>query len=135
VIAVDTSVVLQWVLLDPTDDDYSELIGQPDLAAPDVILVEAANVLTKKVRLGEIGEEQARDGLRFLRSVIPTQVDLTSLIDRSFELSIALSHPVYDCVFLACAERLSCRLATRDKLFARRVRDRGMGDLLAEPVP
>jgi predicted nucleic acid-binding protein len=132
VIVVDTSVALQWLLLGADDQQAEALIAQDDLVAPDIILLEAANVLSKKVRLKQIELAQASEGLRFLRANIPTLVPCDTLVDRAFEISLEISHPAYDCMFLACAERLESKLVTRDALFQKRVSERGYGHLLAD---
>jgi predicted nucleic acid-binding protein len=38
-----------------------------------------------------------------------------SLIERAIVMAIDLHHPVYDCLYLACAERAGARLATADR--------------------
>jgi hypothetical protein len=57
-------------------------------------------------------------------------VPSVALIPRALDLSISLNHPVYDCVFLACAEQAEGHLATRDERFIKRVAERGLGHLL-----
>lgn len=49
-IAVDSSIALQWVLPESGTAAAVGLLGRPDLVAPDILLVESANVLAKKVR-------------------------------------------------------------------------------------
>ena len=130
-IVVDTSLALQWLLHEPDTERAEVLIGRDDLAAPDIILLEAANVLSKKVRQRQIGEQQAREGLLFLRSNISTLLPSDTFVDRAFDISVEISHPAYDCVFLACAERLSAQLATRDASFAKRASERGYAGIFA----
>lgn len=130
-IVVDTSVALQWLLIESDAAQAETLIARDDVAAPDIILLEAANVLSKKVRLKEIERAQASEGLRFLRANIPTLVPGDAIVDRAFEISLEISHPAYDCMFLACAERLEAKLVTRDAPFCKRVDERGFGHLLA----
>ena len=131
-IVVDTSVALQWLLMEPDAQQAEALIARDDLAAPDIILLEAANVLSKKRRLNQIELSQAAEGLRFLRANVPMMVPGDELVDRAFEISLEISHPAYDCMFLACAERLASRLVTRDSPFAKRVTQSGYGHLLAD---
>lgn len=134
-IVVNTSLALQWVLAEPDTDRASSLLTDVGaLASSDVLFIETANVLGKKVRHSEIPMEQAREGLLFIRANVPTIVPGVDLVARALELSVAISHPVYDCIFLACAERLGCPLATRDRPFAKRLTEGGFGALLAGPV-
>ncbi len=130
-IVVDTSIALQWLLPEPGAVEAEALIARTDLAAPHTILLEAANVLSKKVRLKQIGLDQAQEGLTFLRSRISTLLPGASVVDRAFEISLEISHPAYDCMFLATAEQLGAKLVTRDAPFAKRAMERGYGHMLA----
>jgi predicted nucleic acid-binding protein len=121
VIVVDTSLALQWVLDEPDSDRAEALLRGQSLAAPDVLFVEAANVLGKKIRKSQIGLKQGVAGLDFIRSRVPQIVPSATLVERGMELSVELNHPVYDCIFLACAEQFGATLATRDAPFAMRV--------------
>ena len=128
-IVIDTSIALQWVLPEPGAEAALRYVMAEGVTSPDILLVETANVLAKKVRAKDISGDNAVCALAAVTAgvqVVPSQ----SLIPRALELSIALSHPVYDCVLLACAEHVSGRLATRDAPFIKRVTERGMGHLL-----
>lgn len=127
---IDSSVALQWVLPEPGVEKAELYLKAEDSVAPDVVLIEVANVLAKKVRAGNMSGREAMEALQIVRDGFARLVASELLISRALELSVALSHPVYDCVFLACAERLQTTLVTRDAPFAKRVRDRGMGHLL-----
>ena len=121
-IVVDTSLALQWVLDEPDADRAELLLSGQSLAAPDIVFVEAANVLGKKIRKEQIELVQGIAGLDFIRDRLQQIVPGASLVERGLELSVELNHPVYDCIFLACAQQLGAALATRDAPFAARVR-------------
>ena len=132
---IDSSVALQWVLPEHGAEDAEPYLRAEDSIGPDIVLLEVANVLAKKVRAGNMSGDEAVEALQIVRDGFARLVSSETLVSRAFELSIELSHPVYDCVFLACAERLNTRLVTRDAPFTKRVRDRGMGYLLAGMLP
>jgi predicted nucleic acid-binding protein len=134
VIVIDSSIALQWVLPEEGSEKALRYVRADDVVSPDILLVEAANVLAKKVRAKDMSGEAAVQALGMVRSAITRIVHTEPLVPRALELSIALSHPVYDCVFLACAEQVDGKLATRDAPFVRRVSERGMAHLL-EAVP
>lgn len=113
-IVIDTSVAIPWLAPEEQTQAAEALLGRPDLAAPDLLLVESANVLRKKVRDGELVAEQAREGLSFLSENIGTWVPFGDVLARALEISMDVSHPVYDCVFVATAEALHGCVATRD---------------------
>jgi len=130
VTVIDSSIALQWVLPEVEGQQSLSYLGDPDAVAPDIALVEVANVLAKKVRAGTMSNLDAPVALSIVRDGLGRIVESAPLVPRALELSIELSHPVYDCVFLACAEALAARLATRDAPFAKRLQARGFGAVL-----
>jgi predicted nucleic acid-binding protein len=128
VIVVDSSVVLQWLLDEPQTQAAQLLLERPDeLIAPDILFVEVGNVLGKKVRAREISADQAMESLAFVAASVPRLLGVRSLVTKALELSIELSHPLYDCMFLAAAIDNACQLATRDDVFVKRATSRGRG--------
>jgi predicted nucleic acid-binding protein len=121
VIAVDSSIALQWVLPEAGTDAALSLLGRPDLIAPDILLVESANVLAKKVRSKELTLEEALAGLKIIRDAVPTLTSSAELAGESLRLAVELVHPAYDCCFLACAIAADCSFATRDQPFINRL--------------
>lgn len=128
---IDSSIALQWVLNESGTEVAGAYVRAEGVTSPDVLLVETANVLAKKVRAGEISGEYALKALSAVKAAI-TLVHSEPLVLRALELSVELSHPVYDCVFLACAEDLGARLVSRDAPFTKRVAERGYGHLLED---
>jgi predicted nucleic acid-binding protein len=132
VIVIDSSIALQWVLPEEATEQAERYLSEPDIVAPDVLFVEAANVLAKKVRLRDLSGDQARRAFALIAEAF-TRVESTRwLVPRALELAITLSHPAYDCVFLACAEALGAKLATRDAPVVKRIREHGFDQFLAE---
>lgn len=129
-IVVDSSIALQWVLPEAGTDMAVGLLGRPDLIAPDILLIESANVLAKKVRAGDLTTEVARTGLRIIHDALRTTVNSAELADTTLGLSVDLAHPAYDCCFFACALANGASLATRDRPFINRLIARGHGSRL-----
>jgi predicted nucleic acid-binding protein len=124
VIVVDASVALQWIVPEANGQSEAEsVLAARDLHAPDLLLIEVANALRKKVALGEVKEDQAFAGLRRIGEVLNVAPVTADLSLRALELAVEIGHPVYDCVYLALAESLDATIATRDieltKRFAR----------------
>jgi predicted nucleic acid-binding protein len=132
VIVIDSSVALQWVLPEDGAAQADRFLTAPDTLAPDIVLIEAADVLAKKVRAKDMSGAEALDALDIVGKGLKRLESSADLAGRALELSILLSYPVYDCVFLACAERLEAVLVTRDAPFRRRAAERGFGHLFAE---
>lgn len=127
---IDTSIALQWVLPEEGRERAYRYVRAEDVVSADILLVEAANVLAKKVRASAMTGDEATNALELIGRSVSRLVSAQPLVPRALELSITLSHPVYDCVFLACAEREGGKLATRDEPFVKRVVERGFGHLL-----
>jgi len=130
VIVVDTSVAVQWLVPEEDTGLAEVLLGRKDLAAPDLLLVETANVLRKKLRAGQIVAEQATEGFEFLKANIETFIPFEGLLIRAFGMAAEIGHPVYDCMFLACAENLEGVVATRDAPLIGRAGKAGYGALV-----
>lgn len=118
---VDASVAVKWIIADEHEDAAEQLLADGiERAAPELMLVEVANVLRNRLARGQIGLEQARTGFDFVRMAVPRLVPDRDLVARALDLAAELDHPVYDLMYLACAEREKTRVMTADSRFHRR---------------
>jgi predicted nucleic acid-binding protein len=124
---VDASVAVKWLFPEPGAAQAQALLESGEiLQAPALVRTEVAGAVSRKARFGEI--EPADAGLalqlwqRILSSsgvaVVPDELDLS----RGFAISLALSHPLQDCLYLALAERLQADFVTADGRFESRAR-------------
>ena len=117
---VDASVALKWFFPEEGSAEARNLASQ-DLHAPDLLLVESANVLWRKVRVGDVTPSFARQACRALSgspvTLHPTTPELTL---HALELAVQLDHSIYDCLYLALALDLGAEaLITADDRFLR----------------
>jgi predicted nucleic acid-binding protein len=115
-LVVDASVAIKLVV-DEADREAARRIirdEKHELIEPDFLLVEAANILWKKSRLGEIQQEQVLSGLSDLRVTFDRFVRIDELVDTAVHMSLELDHPVYDCLYLALADGQGSMLVTAD---------------------
>lgn len=119
-IVIDNSVAVKWVVAEEGSDAATALYGE-DLTAPDLLAIEFANVLRTKVAKSEILPQQARHALQFLGLPLPSLEPSPPLIARALDIAIDLGHSVYDCVYLALAERNEAQLVTADRRMVLRV--------------
>lgn len=116
-LVVDASVALKWLV----KEDGSEAalaLRDCNLAAPALMRIEAANVLRTLVARKAATPDEAQDLFALLRKAPVTIVDHDDDLEgRALELALDLNHPVYDCVYLALAERMGRRLVTADHRF------------------
>lgn len=85
------------------------------LSAPDLILAEVFSAISKRVRRKEAHVEQLEAAIPTARGVIDDLVGAGTLIDSAAGLSRALSHPIYDCLYIAVAARQGTTLVTADE--------------------
>ena len=112
---VDASVAVKWLFTEDGTPESRRLLAHGiHLHAPDFILVEAANVIWKKVRRRNIDDPQPYfEELASFQDVIVLQSS-RDLVARASAIAIAIDHPVYDCLYLACAEAEDAPLVTAD---------------------
>lgn len=117
-LVIDASVALKWVLDEPGSDAAFALQGD-DLFAPALWLLESANALWIRVQRGPFDADWAD---RRLKELVEAPVKTTPVemdVEAALGLAAALRHPVYDCLYLACALRLGGQVVTADKGFLR----------------
>ena len=121
-LTVDASVVVKWFVAEPLSEDARRLLSHEiDLHAPDILLAEFANTIWKKARLREIaGPRPYWDELANLPKIVTLHPG-EELVASAAQLAMALDHPVYDCLYLACAEAEAAVLVTADRRFAKKV--------------
>jgi predicted nucleic acid-binding protein len=118
---VDASVAFKWLVEEPDSEAAISWLVHDDLKAPAILLAEVGNALSKRIRGGEILADGAAEKLTQLTSML-TIVDEAGSIGRALEMSIALCHSFYDCVYLALAEAHQEELLTADQVFAQKCR-------------
>ena len=123
---IDASVAAKWFLREDLRSEARRLLdGSVQLSAPDWIMLEIAHVAFKKWRDHEMEEEQARSMVQALPYYFARLHPAARLTDRALAIALALKHPVYDCLYLACAEMTESIVVTADKQLCESVRDTG----------
>jgi predicted nucleic acid-binding protein len=120
---VDASVAVKWVIPEVMSDAADRIRGGDDeLLAPDLLLIEVANVLWQKTTAKEISAREADTALGLLSE---SGIDLrpsAPLLPRALELARRLGHPVYDCLYLALAEQARATVVTADQRLLHKTR-------------
>lgn len=121
---VDASVAIKWFVREDLHERALSLLDHVDrLQAPDLIAAEVANVAWKKCLRGEIGNDQARLIAAAMRHYVPVLQPSAELVEPALDAALALRHPLYDCLYLACAEAAGGILVTADEELCETVRD------------
>jgi predicted nucleic acid-binding protein len=119
-LVVDASVAIKWVVSEP-DSALAESLLDHDLAAPDLLFAECANILWKKARRRELTSEQAEIAAQTLEQAELNVVAAKAHVGLATAIAIELDHPAYDGLYLAVAETLGLRLVTADRRLVRRL--------------
>ena len=117
-LVVDASVALKWFVAE-TDASQANRLLQPgnDLLAPAYFFIELANALRTSCTLQRISGPLASQALADARSYFARTIDDALLIGPAFDLALRIGHPVYDCLYLAAAQREAAQLITADAKF------------------
>jgi|ERR1700752_1655002 len=112
---VDASVAVKWFAAEENSDRARALFASGEaLVAPDLVLAEVSNVMWKKLRHGVLLPDQVKMAIRRLPQYFEQLTPIGELVERASELAVALDHPVYDCFYLALAERERLPLVSAD---------------------
>lgn len=116
---LDASVAVKLVL--PEHDSPKALALEFDyrnqtleLIAPDTFPVEVAHALTKAERRGLLLPGQAAVRLSRVLTYPPDLIPYLLLLSRAVEIAAQARIGVYDCLYVALAEREGCELVTAD---------------------
>lgn len=121
-VVVDASTVVPLFVSERFSPEATALrAAEASWIAPDLIFAETANVLWKKWRRGEITARHGDATLKLLVEALDEIVPSGIVVARAAEMARGLAHPVYDCLYLACAEAVDAPLVTADRAFVEAV--------------
>jgi predicted nucleic acid-binding protein len=125
-IVLDASVAAKWLLPPPHEPlrdeanriarDYNE--GRYEVIVPDVFWAEIANFLGKAARSGRCTRVEARSALEAIRDYNFQSLSSKSLLPAAFDIASLYDRAVYDCLYVALAERIGAELITADEKLA-----------------
>ena len=117
-LVIDASVAVKWVVSETNSDRAASLLALPqDLIAPDVVLVEAGGALSRRVRQGQTSPTEGAAALLDLQRYFTELIASEHLLKDAFALSLALQHPLADCMYLALSRQRDAPLVTADLAF------------------
>ena len=115
---VDASVVVAALVDSGPEGRWAEsVVGADSLAAPELVQVEAANILCRLESRGEISRIEANGAQRDLLRLDVELVPFAPFVDRVWKLRRNVT--CYDAWYIAVAEAFDCALATLDLRLSR----------------
>ncbi len=123
ILVVDSSVAVKWFLTEP---DHALAVAVSKTAeriyAPELLIAEVTNVAWKEAIRKKISGEQAHAIAAQIAQAPVTFVPIAQLHKRAIEIALEINHPIYDCLYLACAEAFGVRLITADQKILNKTR-------------
>lgn len=118
---IDASIALKWVVEEDGTAEALRLRRTAKLLAPDLLAVECANILWKKVQRRELVKDEALFAARLLQGADIELLPTRSLLESAVRIAIEIDHPAYDCVYLALAIDRDCQFITADERLLRKL--------------
>lgn len=116
---LDSSVGFKWLIAEADSDkalrlrdDYRNAVTS--LLAPDFYPFEVAHALTRAERQGRITTAQGAIAVGGLLRHLPQLVSVLPLLSKAYTISSQTRVGVFDCLYVALAEREGCELVTAD---------------------
>ncbi len=116
---LDSCVAFKWVMPEslsdkalPIRDCYRQSLHQ--LLAPDVFPLEIGHALTRAERQGRISTAAGWALWQGVMVDAPVLHPSLSLVPRAYAISSTVRIGIYDCLYVALAEKESCELLTAD---------------------
>jgi predicted nucleic acid-binding protein len=124
---LDSSVAFKWVVVEAFTDEARKVRdefrqGLHELIAPDVFPVEIAHSLTRAERQGRINPPGASIHLAEVLVTSPQLHPYMPLLSQAVTISSQARIGVYDCLYVALAQREGCEFLTADDRLIRVLR-------------
>ena len=121
---IDSSVGFKWSVSEIDSDkaiqlrdDFNNAVHE--LLAPDLFPTEIANALAVAERSGRIKPSEAALFFVDVLKNSPALFPVIPLLPRAIDICLQTRQSVYDCLYVALAERESCDLVTADDKLVR----------------
>lgn len=117
---VDASVVLKWFLLEANSEAADFLLekflnNEAELLVPDLMLVETASALWKRVMIGkELSADEATLIYQDLLTLPLSFISSGTVAEAALQLALKHNHSVYDALYCALAIERGCDFVTAD---------------------
>tara|TARA_Y100001935_G_scaffold224416_1_gene200869 strand:- start:291993 stop:292421 length:429 start_codon:yes stop_codon:yes gene_type:complete len=119
-VVFDASVVAKWLFREPGSDEAVSLLNKADIVyEPDLFSIEIDAIISKKKRIKEISQDEAKTKRSLLSKFQFHSVSYKEVSDLAFELSVSLPLTLYDAFYLATAMVTNSVLYTADERLVR----------------
>jgi predicted nucleic acid-binding protein len=110
---VDTNVIIS-ILIDPKPQKV-DFVKINSFQAPNLLKIELINVLRKYHFLNNLSKESAFSYYKNGTELIDSFFDENEILPKAIDISFAVNHPIYDCIYLSLAIHLNMPFVSIDK--------------------
>jgi predicted nucleic acid-binding protein len=120
-LVVDSSVTIRWFIKEmdyqsQALDVFSRILANEfQLFAPDLIYAEIGNIVWKLRRFQNLKPENAQKAIESFSAVNMTVISNGALLKDAYTIAIQYNRSVYDCLYIALAQREKCSFVTADE--------------------
>jgi predicted nucleic acid-binding protein len=122
-VVLDANVSVKWYIAEQDSDLAQKLLESEFLfLAPDIFLVEVVGALIRQHReYRQISKEDLLSATEDLLRIGIETISSAILLGRAVEISLAVGHPIKDCLYLALAERWQTVVVSADNKFVDKI--------------
>jgi len=131
---IDASIAIKWVVEEDGTPQAVALLNSALLTAPDLLVAECANILWKKVQRNELTADEADLAAQLLERANIELTPMRGLLQAATKIALEISHPAYDCVYLALALAKRTLFVTADDRLMDKLRRQPDANLAASAV-
>ena len=118
-VCVDASVAVKWLVAEPGSEHALGLLeqwrGVAQLWAPDLLYVECANAVRRKVVLGVIAQDDVEPMIERLLRFDIEPLPGRELVEDATRIALEVGVTVWDACYVAVARRVGAELWTADR--------------------
>ena len=126
-IVVDASVAVKWFLAEERSDKARDLRGAGvDLIGPSSIIFEIYHAIWDAAQKGRVPDTLPAEATPLIPTPFNRLIPMEHLFHAAATLASELTHPIYDCAYLALAQSEGLEIITTDRDMARAGRRAGI---------
>lgn len=132
-LVIDANIALKWIFAEPFRAEALQFL-QPGYrrVAPDFLFLEVLSAIHKKIGSKILTENEGFESFQLVKrkgliEIIPTR----DIYRRAFTLANSIPHAIYDCLYLAAAEREGAVVVTADRKFYDRTQNSAYRHLIS----
>ena len=118
----DASILFKLIVAEADSDQAIAFVRSVRVFVPEFVYLEIGNALWFRIHHRDLDFAEGKRLIDRLRDLGFETLQIGPFIDRALEIAGTIGHPIYDCLYVAIAERYAIPLITADKRLISAVR-------------